>query len=95
MSQYLDLKGAIEWARSEANEGYGFRAEAYTLLADAAQKWLDAQPKLQWRVRMWMPGAVGAATVFHTELSAARAEAARALAEGAWNIEVLEHPQRG
>lgn len=59
MSQ--DLQKAINWARERAaarsavipSGRVGCMISYYTHLADAAQKWLDAQPKPQWRVRAW------------------------------------------
>jgi len=58
MSQ--DLKGAIEWARDMIEKwrvgAYAnpTMVRSYTLLADAAQKWLDAQPKPVWIVYAWL-----------------------------------------
>ena len=54
MSQ--DLKDAIAFARDQAAVWQGRPHQyspKYTLLADAAQKWLDAQPKPVWIVYAW------------------------------------------
>lgn len=55
------VEQAIEWARHEDSALRGQWVQprppsVYTLLADAAEKWLATQPKPEWKVRVWRHG---------------------------------------